>query len=48
MLRKKGNKWVVTNESGSRVLGEHETKEKARAQLIAIELSKKRRGKGKW
>ena len=44
-IRKRGNKWVVTPKSGGKVLGTHSSKEKAIAQLRAIEISKKRRKK---
>ena len=39
MIRKKGDKWVVTTKSG-RVLGTHGSKEKALKQLAAVEASK--------
>lgn len=45
-IRKKGKKFEVTNESGTRVLGTHTTRAAALKQLAAIEASKKRR-KGK-
>lgn len=41
-VEKRGAKWVVTTEDGSRVLGTHDTKEEALAQLAAIEASKAR------
>lgn len=41
-LRKRKDKWQVTNSSGDRVLGEHDTKEDALAQLRAVEISKKK------
>lgn len=42
----KGTKFQVTEPDG-RVLGTHETKQKAYAQIAAIEISKRRRqGKG--
>lgn len=44
MIKKRGSKWIVTNKSGDKVLGEHPSKEKAKAQLAAIEISKKQRG----
>jgi len=39
VIRKKGDKWVVTTKSG-RVLGTHGSKEKALKQLAAVEASK--------
>lgn len=43
MIRKRGDKWVVLNEEGTKVLGEHPTKEAADKQLAAIEASKANR-----
>jgi hypothetical protein len=40
MIQKRGNKFVVTNKSGTKVLGTHPSKEKAAKQLAAIEISK--------
>ena len=40
MIKKQGNKFVVTNKAGSKVLGTHASKEKAQKQLAAIEISK--------
>jgi hypothetical protein len=40
-IRKRKNKWQVTDSSGDNVLGEHSTKEEALSQLRAIEISKK-------
>lgn len=40
MIRKRGNKWVVLDKKGKKTLGTHPTKEKALAQLRAIEISK--------
>jgi hypothetical protein len=37
---KQGKKWVVMNKKGTRVLGEHPSREKAVKQLQAIEISK--------
>jgi hypothetical protein len=37
---KRGNKWVVTDKSGKKVLGTHPSREKAVKQLQAIEISK--------
>jgi len=39
-IEKRGSKWVVLPESGDKVLGEHDTKEEAEAQLRAIEAHK--------
>lgn len=41
MIVHKGNKWVVMDSSGKKVLGTHPSKEKAAKQLSAIEISKK-------
>lgn len=38
-ISKQGNKWVVKSKKG-KVLGTHDTKKKAEAQLAAIEISK--------
>jgi hypothetical protein len=43
MIVKKGSKFQVTTEDGSRVLGTHPNKESARRQLAAIEISKAKR-----
>ena len=43
MVRKQGDKWVVLDSTGTKVLGEHETEEEANKQLAAIEASKARR-----
>ena len=40
-IKKRGNKFIVTNKSGSKVLGTHRTEESAKKQLAAIEISKK-------
>lgn len=40
MIRKRGNKWVVLDKKGKKVLGTHPTKEKALSQLRAIEINK--------
>jgi len=45
-IRKRGNKFVVTNRKGDKVLGTHNTKGEAVAQLRAIEISKKQRAAG--
>lgn len=39
-IAKRGNSWVVLNKKGTKVLGTHQTKEKAIKQLQAIEISK--------
>jgi hypothetical protein len=41
---KRGDKWAVTNKSGDRTLGTHDTKKAALKQLAAVEISKKQRG----
>ena len=41
-IERRGSKWVVLPESGDKVLGEHDTKEAAEAQLRAIEAAKAR------
>jgi hypothetical protein len=43
MLKHVGDKWYVLDSSGKKVLGKHPSKEKAVAQLNAIEISKKER-----
>jgi len=43
-IKKQGSKFLVVEPSGKR-LGTHSSREKARNQIIAIEISKKRRGK---
>jgi hypothetical protein len=45
MIVKKGNKWLVKDSSGKKILGTHDTKEKAIKQLAAVEISKKERSK---
>jgi len=40
MIKKRGSKFVVTNKSGTKVLGTHPSKEAAAKQLAAIEISK--------
>ena len=39
MIRKRGDKWVVTSKSG-KTLGTHDSKAKAAAQLRALEANK--------
>lgn len=39
-IRKNGDKWEVTNEAGTKVLGTHSTREDAVEQLQAIEANK--------
>ncbi len=41
-IQKRGDKWVVLDSSGEKVLGTHETEEKAKKQLAAIEISKQK------
>lgn len=45
MIKKKGSKYVVYDESGKKKLGEHKTRAEAVDQLQAIEISKKKRKK---
>ena len=40
MIKKHGSKFVVTDKSGTKVLGTHPSKKKAAKQLAAIEISK--------
>jgi hypothetical protein len=40
MIKHEGNSYNVYNEAGTKLLGKHPTKKKARAQLAAIEISK--------
>lgn len=44
-IRKRGNKFVVTNKAGTKVLGTHRTRKAALKQLAAIEISKARKKK---
>lgn len=43
MIKHVGKKWVVTDSSGEKILGKHESKREAIKQLQAIEISKKER-----
>jgi hypothetical protein len=43
MIAHEGNKWVVKDSSGQKVLGTHDSKESAQKQLAAIEISKNKR-----
>lgn len=43
MIKKSGNKYIVTDSSGEQILGSHESKAKALRQLRAIEISKAKR-----
>jgi hypothetical protein len=43
MIKKSGNKFVVTDSSGEKILGTHESKKQAIRQLQAIEASKAER-----
>ena len=40
MIVHKGNKWMVMDSEGEKVLGTHETEKDAKKQLAAIEISK--------
>lgn len=42
-IKKRGNKWVVTDKSGKKTLGTHTSREAAVKQLRAIEANKHRR-----
>ena len=44
MILKKGNKFQVRSKSG-KLLGEHDTRKEALAQLAAVEISKKEKSK---
>lgn len=39
-IEKRGDKYVVTNRTGDRVLGTHDTRKDAEGQLRAIEANK--------
>jgi hypothetical protein len=43
-IRKEGSRWVVRSKSG-KLLGKHDSKEKAEKQLRAVERNKRRRGR---
>ena len=45
MIKKQKGNYVVTNKSGSKVLGKHKSREAALAQLAAVEAHKKRKKK---
>lgn len=45
-IHERDGKWVVTSEGGKKVLGTHSTKEKALAQLRAVEANKRNHNKG--
>ena len=45
MIKKVGRKYQVRSEDGKRLLGTHNTKREAEAQLRAIHASQRRRGK---
>ena len=40
-IEHKDGKWIVTNKSGTKVLGTHDSEKQAQKQLAAIEISKK-------
>lgn len=48
MIQRRNGKFLVTDSSGSRVLGTHATKDEALAQLRAIEASKARAKKNRY
>jgi hypothetical protein len=41
MIVKRGKKWLVVSHDGSKVLGEHETRDAAERQLRAVEANKR-------
>jgi hypothetical protein len=43
MIKQQGEKYIVTDSSGEKILGTHESKKQAIKQLQAIEISKKER-----
>lgn len=43
MIKKSGNKYLVTDSSGEKILGTHESRKSAIKQLQAIEISKEER-----
>ena len=45
MIVHKGNKWMVMDSEGEKVLGTHETEKDAKKQLAAIEISKHKKVK---
>lgn len=45
MIRKRGNKYILYNRSGTRILGRHRSRTSALRQERAIWASKRRRGK---
>lgn len=45
LIKKAHNHWIVQSKDGSKTLGVHSTKREALAQLAAVEISKKKRGK---
>ena len=42
-IKKRGDNFVVTDSSGDKVLGTHDTRKKALKQLAAVEISKKKK-----
>lgn len=45
MIKKRGSKYVVLDSSGKKVLGTHNTRKEALAQLRAVEINKKKKHK---
>ena len=43
MIKQQGEKYIVTDSSGEKILGTHESKKQEIKQLQAIEISKKER-----
>lgn len=40
MIKKEGNKWVLYNETGDKIIGKHDTREAAEKQERAILVNK--------
>ena len=43
MIKKSGSKWKVYDSTGKKCLGTHDTEKEAKAQIRAIEASKRRK-----
>ena len=43
MIVEENGKYIVKDKTGKKIYGSHETEEKAKRQLAAIEISKKKR-----
>jgi hypothetical protein len=44
LIKKLGNKYLVLDKSGKRILGKHDTKQAAIMQLKVIEMKSRKRG----